>query len=279
MSQLVLLRPTARRRVMDLLQEAGADVSDWANYGDGSKPPAANPKYCYEWSFVEPRFVVLNVWFDDLFESDGTVSLSGNLRESAEIYSEPGGKAVWRNRATRFDQAVALAARKQLPIRAIICEGSRRRRDDPEQRASKVKGRVLDPKPWAVQTYDPATGNFVLVRGLSPAVLRDQFDLPELTGPTEVHSKTGVVFARKPEVRRAALIRAQGRCEFCGELGFPLPGGGVFLETHHIVPLSEGGPDTPQNVAAVCPTHHREAHYGANADAIHERLQVIAAQT
>lgn len=38
--------------------------------------------------------------------------------------------------------------------------------------------------------------------------------------------------------------------------------GKIYLETHHIVPLSEDGLDTEKNVAALCPNHHREAHHG-----------------
>lgn len=46
----------------------------------------------------------------------------------------------------------------------------------------------------------------------------------------------------------------------------------MFLETHHIIPLSKGGADTIYNVAAICPNHHREAHYGQNADVIRDKL-------
>jgi 5-methylcytosine-specific restriction protein A len=57
MSILQDLRPTKKSLVMDLLKEAGCDVRAWADYGG---PPAANPKYCYNWSFEQPgEFVVL----------------------------------------------------------------------------------------------------------------------------------------------------------------------------------------------------------------------------
>jgi hypothetical protein len=67
MIEIESLRPSSRRRVIDLVRDAGIDVSDWANYGNGRKPAAANPKYCYEWAFVEPgKVVVLNLWYADL---------------------------------------------------------------------------------------------------------------------------------------------------------------------------------------------------------------------
>ena len=48
--------------------------------------------------------------------------------------------------------------------------------------------------------------------------------------------------------------------------------GGVYLETHHVIPLSEGGSDTQRNVAALCANHHREAHHGARAPEIRDFL-------
>ena len=83
-----------------------------------------------------------------------------------------------------------------------------------------------------------------------------------------------LVFLRDPAVRAWVLHRAQGTCEHCGrpspfmtELGLP------YLETHHIIPLSEDGPDTPDNVAAVCPNCHRELHHGCDKVIKRERLQ------
>lgn len=62
-----------------------------------------------------------------------------------------------------------------------------------------------------------------------------------------------------------ALLRANGACEHCGEAGFVLKDGSIYLETHHIVSLAAGGADLVNNVIALCPNHHREAHYGADA--------------
>jgi predicted HNH restriction endonuclease len=61
-----------------------------------------------------------------------------------------------------------------------------------------------------------------------------------------------------------AKVRAGFRCEipgctsstFIGEYGHP------YCEVHHIEWLSEGGADTPENVASLCPMHHREIHFG-----------------
>jgi 5-methylcytosine-specific restriction endonuclease McrA len=69
----------------------------------------------------------------------------------------------------------------------------------------------------------------------------------------------GSAFDRRPEVRRIVLVRAAGRCEWCGQSGFSMANGRTYLETHHIIPLSEKGLDTPENLVALCPNHHRRS--------------------
>jgi 5-methylcytosine-specific restriction protein A len=56
--------------------------------------------------------------------------------------------------------------------------------------------------------------------------------------------------------------QAKGACEYCRELGFLLPDGSHYLEAHHIIALAKQGPDKVDNVIALCPSDHREAHYG-----------------
>lgn len=76
----------------------------------------------------------------------------------------------------------------------------------------------------------------------------------------------GYVFKRDQQVRKYALKRAKGKCEYCGETGFELKGGEHYLETHHIISLASHGSDTIDNVIALCPNHHRQAHFGKNAE-------------
>jgi 5-methylcytosine-specific restriction enzyme A len=47
------LRPTERHSVYSLLQKLGYDVSDWKNVK--KLKPTQNPKYCYNWSFDNPK--------------------------------------------------------------------------------------------------------------------------------------------------------------------------------------------------------------------------------
>lgn len=62
-----------------------------------------------------------------------------------------------------------------------------------------------------------------------------------------------------------ARLRACGMCEGCGmEAPFIDQDGTPFLEVHHLVRLADDGPDTPKNVAALCPNCHRRAHHGSD---------------
>lgn len=71
-------------------------------------------------------------------------------------------------------------------------------------------------------------------------------------------------FQRSSAVVAGAIARAGGRCEMpnCNRDTFNRPDGTTYLEVHHVTPLAEGGEDTMLNAAALCPTCHRELHYG-----------------
>jgi predicted restriction endonuclease len=68
-------------------------------------------------------------------------------------------------------------------------------------------------------------------------------------------------YKRDAKVREAVLKRADGRCEFCGELGFLKLDGTRYLESHHVIALANDGEDRVTNVIALCPNDHRRAHF------------------
>ncbi|ELR63098.1 5-methylcytosine-specific restriction enzyme A [Photobacterium marinum] len=83
------------------------------------------------------------------------------------------------------------------------------------------------------------------------------------TSPKTTEVKT-TVYLRNPDVVAEALVRANGICEHCKK---PAPfirksDNTPYLEVHHKLPLAQGGPDTVDNVLALCPNCHREAHFG-----------------
>jgi 5-methylcytosine-specific restriction protein A len=81
-------------------------------------------------------------------------------------------------------------------------------------------------------------------------------------------------FLRAAQVRAYVLTRAGGVCENCDKAApFVTTGGRPYLEPHHIRRLSDGGPDDPRFMGAICPNCHREAHHGTNAGELNSRLQ------
>jgi 5-methylcytosine-specific restriction protein A len=83
-----------------------------------------------------------------------------------------------------------------------------------------------------------------------------------------------IVRARSEAVRHYVLARANGLCECCGNNApFRRQDGTPYLEPHHVRRLSDGGPDHPQWVAAICPNCHREIHSGEHGQAKNQMLK------
>jgi 5-methylcytosine-specific restriction protein A len=79
-------------------------------------------------------------------------------------------------------------------------------------------------------------------------------------------------YSRNSYVRAFVLKRAKGKCEYCGQTGFQMPSGERYVETHHVIALADQGADTIENVIALCPNHHREAHYGVSAEELEKKM-------
>lgn len=268
------LLPLRHQRVIDVVLQAGMDVSAWANYAQGAKSPAANPNFCYSWTFIEPgKFIVLNLWYDELKENDGIVFQELNCRELAIQFERSKDKATWGRRAREVDLAIQLAWREKLPVKVVVCDGKRREIANPDSEASKVERRILDKEPWAVTSYDWSTGETIVTRGAIAEPYLDQFSIAPASDDTAKRSPRLVeVPDRSADIRRQALRRAQGKCQWCDQPGFKMPDGRIFLETHHVIPLSEDGKDNLDNVVALCANHHREAHYGEQRSVMREHL-------
>jgi len=258
---LEFLKPSDRLRVMDLVESTGIDVSDWSNFKGGVDKAASNPRYCYEWSYEDhnKKLIVLNLWYENLSVQDGEIVQKLNLRDTAKnAASSPQSR-----RATKMDFSLQKAARLNWPVRVIICDGGRR---DSSATKSSADSRLLDSELWYVKTYSSDSGDCVLVRGVPTDLFVDQFNIEGVpAGEAKKKESNTSVFERSSQVRSYILKRAGGFCEWCGQEGFKTLAGSIYLETHHIQPLSEGGSDTVDNVVALCPNHHRQAHFGVNA--------------
>jgi len=262
---------------MDLVGKAGVDVGDWANFKGGIKKAASNPKYCYEWSFVESgEVVVLNLWFDHMSVKDGAIIQTHNQRARSEGPSASNKERIWKARAARMDEAIRTAYDDGLPVRVIVCSGSMRTEDTPDATASKVAKRLLDPVAWSVTTYDSSTGQCVITRGAIPQIHLNSFQDVELEG-FEGESKPAFVLHRRREqkLRRRkieiAMAANKGRlvCEVpnCGFDFVERYGqlGQGYAQVHHKIPISsapaKGMKVALGDLAIVCANCHVMIHY------------------
>jgi 5-methylcytosine-specific restriction endonuclease McrA len=263
--ELIDLKPTSHRKIIELVEEAGIDVIDWPNFKGGAEKAASNPKYCYEWSFENKKnnVIVLNLWFDNCELENDSIIQKLNMRAVSEELT-----GIRKRRAINMDFSLQKAARLQIPVRIIMCD------ENPKEKVKEGKStadkRNLDSVAWYVKEYDE-DGNCVLQRGEIKAPYIDQFILLELgINHPEKQESTSFAYPRSKIVREQVLLRAKGHCEHCGEEGFRTNAGAIYLESHHIVPLSEKGIDHISNVIALCPNHHREAHYSESSSEFRE---------
>ncbi len=277
MATLADLKPTEKHLVMNLLAEANFDVTDWKNYK--GKSPAANPKYCYNWSFEQPgEAVALCLWHPSLKQKGGAIFFSRRQRAHSGRRKGPRSN-VWNKRDADFSKKIELAYRQQLPVRVIIVEGDRRNPADLKPKASTVKARYLDPISWAVVEYDYGTSVALLVRGekpTTPAV--DAYDLA--MSWFEGTKKRKYVLHRQREGRarrekiKEALAKNGGRliCEVenCG-FNFKERYGALgegYAQVHHLAPLSSapiGGRTVKlEDLAVVCANCHVMIHIGGD---------------
>jgi len=134
---------------MDLVKEAGVDVSGWADMKGGAENAAWNPSFCYEWGFLQPgKVAVFNLWHTELSEENGRIFRKINIRKvlrTAGFQDNPTRK----RRAQRMDETFQAAWKQKLPVRIIVCE--RALIDSEQERRSKVSKRYLDPCEWRIE--------------------------------------------------------------------------------------------------------------------------------
>lgn len=307
------LRPTGKTLIIDCVREAGIDVSDWSLTKD-RRPvarPQSNGAYCYDWSFrsKDNRVMVVCVWFEEMkMDAAGRIVFAGNLKHFAdslvrELEKDPRNrkrtiKDPRVSRAGYFSSTVELAYLNAIPLKVVVVSGPIRQQEDDEGEGEfdHAVGRQLDSHQWVVESFDKDTGAFVLVRGggdqikskselvddadgnsVEGAIIADQFSTEQRP---DTYIYNGIQRYRDPNVRRMVLVRSKGVCELTGVPGFLMVNGGAYLETHHIIPLSEGGTDGVENVIALTADAHRQAHFAANRDELRAHcLEIVARRT
>jgi 5-methylcytosine-specific restriction protein A len=85
------------------------------------------------------------------------------------------------------------------------------------------------------------------------------------------------VHQRSAAIRRYVLARANKKCELCeAEAPFRTAKGEPYLEPHHIRRLSDGVPDDPRYMAALCLNCHRNVDFGAGRHTVLPRKPFVS---
>jgi hypothetical protein len=240
MAKLSEIEPKKKERVFDLLKQAGIKV-----------PKKPSQGYCSKWAHIQPgKVVVLNFWHGSTIKQHGKkIMIKRNLLTT--------GPKRWRD----VQEAVKLAIKDKLPIRIIVLQG--------KPREGRVDKRSLDSAIWHVTAYNQKTGDCTLTRGAELENAIDDLSVaPEGNRFPDRANVSVQVIKRDNRVREHAIKRAKGKCEYCKVRGFLTTNGGFYVEAHHIIALSDSGRDTIDNVIALCPQHHRQAHYGKDAESL-----------
>lgn len=309
-----LTRPTRLDYIYDVVREAGIDVSPWhAGKGHYRANPHYCYRWAFEgassvvlclWYYSLSE--VHGVW-----TCSGNARQDQMAREAqGSDHWDPAVRKrtkSWAKSAYQMDEVMKQAHRnKNLAVRVCIVDA----KESPEDlEASSADFRELDPVSWHL-SYNMMTGDYHLIRGATTdpkaqpvpedansslhaatpetSLAKIEDIVPEIT---ESSYGVGVVDQfmsdrpdpilvdkwereRSAKVRQMAMLRSQGICEWCYKPGFMKHDGQVYLESHHVVPLSEGGNDHVSNVIALCPNDHRMAHYGVRREAMAQEMLV-----
>ena len=121
----------------------------------------------------------------------------------------------------------------------------------------------------SLEAAEPAAED-VDLKSLRKAAIQAATQQPQ---ETKSSSSPGNYYARARDVRKYVLARAKGKCEACfSDAPFQRKNGTPYLEAHHTKLISEGGPDHPKWVGAICPNCHREIHSGIAGKDLNARL-------
>lgn len=220
----------------------------------------------WSWCALRPdhRLAIFTLWKDKISNNRNQLSWDGMEQ--------------WNGGADQ-KRVLALVIAKKIPAYGLVCvakdtAAKRREIDDinpntlirlriEKDRKGIIYGNHLENVPTSEVAHGAGKSSSPSVDGLA-----DLESAPLGNELPDRALKTSVVVFRDAKVRAFVLKLAAGRCECCGKLGFLMSNGKHYLEAHHIITLANQGPDTVENVIALCPEHHREAHYGKDAEAL-----------
>ncbi|OOG75568.1 HNH endonuclease [Sinorhizobium sp. A49] len=206
--------------------------------------------------------------YSDRWRDDGVFEYFGE-GQLGDMVMQKGNRAIAEHAA----QGKSILLFKILPKGVefedeMICEGYQTRR------APDRAGNMRDAFVFELRPIDNVT---TVVDGIPPTTdnleeLRKRAFAAAVATPAK-YTSTASVFERSRDVRDYVVARAKGDCEGCQQPAPFLRVNGIpYLEPHHIRRLSDGGPDDPRFVIALCPNCHRRVHSGADGKGYNARL-------
>lgn len=214
----------------------------------------------------------LEYGYDDRQHEDGLIEYFGE-GQKGDMTLTGGNKAIADHVA---NGKMLLFFEKEYPARHIIfkdemiCQGWHWE-DGVDSEGSLRKAIVFELRPLDAVVH-VVEDKIPIALDTDIAELRARaFDAAKPSVSTSTVKRT--VFQRSADVRNYVLARSQGTCEGCSkEAPFARPDGSPYLEPHHIRRVSDGGPDDPRFVIALCPNCHRRVHFGADGLAYNDGL-------
>ncbi len=129
----------------------------------------------------------------------------------------------------------------------------------------RLKALLIEQGALQIESYAPTSNYQDFDERVRDLVRFGTLSEPQGQHTPRAKAATTQSYERDPKVKAWVLQQAQGRCEGCGsEAPFCSSDGTPYLEVHHVITLSDGGPDTCGNTAALCPNCHRRAHFASD---------------
>lgn len=127
----------------------------------------------------------------------------------------------------------------------------------------------------SLENYLPTADNAEVEKRTRALLAGPKLPKPSGSEHPKSTSRTSQQYERSPAVRAFVLQEAAGVCELCRKRAPFLDDDGMgFLEVHHVITLAQGGPDTVENAAALCPNCHRCVHFSSERIEATKRLYV-----
>lgn len=135
--------------------------------------------------------------------------------------------------------------------------------------SERIKKIIFKKKLLNISRYTPTSDESELDKKVEVILEIGIKEKPKGHKAPQIQQTVHTNYKRDPHIKAWVLQNANGICELCSNQGpFIDRTGALFLEVHHVIPLSDGGADTTENTVALCPNCHKKCHYSIEPDLV-----------